>query len=196
MTDGEAAPLGNEVFVIDAFVALGANLGEPVIQLQQALGELARLQESQLCAYSTFYASKPVGYLDQPDYVNAVAKISTRLSPHALLDALLEIETRHGRRREFKNAPRTLDLDLLLYNGLVMHEPGLTLPHPRMLMRAFVMVPLAEIAPDALIPGHGNAQSCLDGFDADGLTRLPTDLAAYLSTEISSHAQPNTQSAR
>mgnify|MGYP001765010735 CR=1 FL=1 len=157
-----------------AFVALGANLDDPATQVRQAFAELAHLPESRLSGASSLYQSKPVGYLEQPDYVNAVAQIHTRLSPRALLQALLDIETRHGRRREFKNAPRTLDLDLLLYNGLVMHEPGLTLPHPRMLERMFVLAPLAEIAPNALIPGQGTTAACLARLPADDLQRLDT----------------------
>jgi 2-amino-4-hydroxy-6-hydroxymethyldihydropteridine diphosphokinase len=158
---------------ITAFVALGANLGDPATQLRRAIAELARLPETRLTACSSLYLSKPVGYLEQPDYINAVAALRTNLTPRALLAGLLEIESRHGRKRAFKNAPRTLDLDLLLYDGLVMHEPGLTLPHPRMLDRAFVMIPLAEIAPDYPIPGHGFTSECLAGLDAQGLTRLP-----------------------
>jgi 2-amino-4-hydroxy-6-hydroxymethyldihydropteridine diphosphokinase len=91
------------------------------------------------------------------------------------MSALLEIETRHGRDRVFKNAPRTLDLDLLLYDGLVMHEPGLTLPHPRMAGRAFVIAPLAEIAPDVLVPGCGRAADCLAVLSLDGVERLPAE---------------------
>lgn len=158
---------------IAAFVALGANLGNPAAQLQRALAELAYLPETRLIACSSLYLSKPVGFLDQPDYLNAVAALHTKLTARALLDKLLEIETRHGRSRAFKNAPRTLDLDLLLYDGLVMHEPGLTLPHPRMLERAFVMVPLVEIAPDCIIPGHGTARKNLAGLGPHGLLRLP-----------------------
>lgn len=158
---------------IAVFVALGANLGDPVTQLRRALSELAQLPDTRLTAHSSLYLSKPVGFLDQPDYVNAVAALRTKLTPRVLLDRLLEIETRHGRSRAFKNAPRTLDLDLLLYDGLVMHEPGLTLPHPRMLERAFVLAPLAEIAPDCAIPGQGSARENLAKLDAEGLTRLP-----------------------
>ena len=157
---------------ITTFVALGANLGDPAAQLRRAVAELARLPETRLTACSSLYCSKPVGYLDQPDYVNAVSALRTSLTPRALLAGLLEIEARHERKRAFKNAPRTLDLDLLLYDGLVMHEPGLTLPHPRMLDRAFVMIPLAEIAPDYVIPGHGPVEACLAGLDIDSLTRL------------------------
>jgi 2-amino-4-hydroxy-6-hydroxymethyldihydropteridine diphosphokinase len=158
---------------IAAFVALGANLGDPAVQVRRAMTELAQLPETQLTACSSLYLSKPVGFLEQPDYVNAVAALHTKLTPRALLDKLLDIETRHGRSRAFKNAPRTLDLDLLLYDGLVMHEPGLTLPHPRMLERAFVLAPLAEIAPHCAIPGQGTAQENLARLNVTGLTRLP-----------------------
>jgi 7,8-dihydro-6-hydroxymethylpterin-pyrophosphokinase len=100
-----------------------------------------------------------------------------QLSPRALLAALLQIEARHGRNRTFKNAPRSLDLDLLLYDGLVMHEHGLTLPHPRMTERAFVLLPLAEIAPDALIPGHGRVADCLARADVSDITPLASEPA-------------------
>lgn len=157
-----------------AYIALGANLGDPAAQVETACGELARLPETRLARRSALYLSKPVGYADQPDFVNAVAGVRTRLSPRDLMQVLLEIEARHGRDRAFKNAPRTLDLDLLLYDGLVMHAPGLTLPHPRMAERPFVLLPLAEIAPDAIIPGHGRVADCLAGLPTDGIERLPT----------------------
>jgi 2-amino-4-hydroxy-6-hydroxymethyldihydropteridine diphosphokinase len=158
---------------IAAYIALGANLGDPAAQVEAACGELARLPETRLFARSGLYLSKPVGYAEQPDFVNAVVGVQTRLSPRALMTALLEIEARHGRDRTFKNAPRTLDLDLLLYDGLVMREPGLTLPHPRMAERPFVLVPLAEIAPDILVPGCGRAIDCLAGLAMDGIEQLP-----------------------
>jgi len=158
---------------ITAFVALGANLEDPTSQVLHGLEALAGLPETRLEQASSLYLSKPEGYSDQPDFVNAVAALRTRLTPRALLSALLDIETRHGRRREFKNAPRTLDLDLLLYDGLIMHEPGLTLPHPRMLERAFVMVPLLEIAPQYRIPGRGRVRECLAAVNISGLNRLP-----------------------
>jgi 2-amino-4-hydroxy-6-hydroxymethyldihydropteridine diphosphokinase len=157
---------------IAAYIALGANLGDPAAQVEAACGELARLPETRLAARSALYLSKPAGYIDQPDFINAVAQVQTRLSPRALMAALLDIEARHGRDRAFKNAPRTLDLDLLLYDGLVMHEPGLTLPHPRMAERPFVIAPLAEIAPDVLVPGCGRAADCLAGLSLDGVERL------------------------
>ncbi|NWG86984.1 MAG: 2-amino-4-hydroxy-6-hydroxymethyldihydropteridine diphosphokinase [Hydrogenophilaceae bacterium] len=158
---------------VQAFVALGANLEDPASQVERALPELARLPETRLVARSSLYLTKPVGYTDQPDFINAVAQIETGLSPRTLLECLLEIEQRHGRRREFRNAPRTLDLDLLLYDGLVMHEPGLTLPHPRMHERGFVLLPLLEIAPDCRIPGIGPAAE-IRGIDTSGLQALPS----------------------
>lgn len=158
---------------IAAYIGLGANLGDPVAQLLSAAEALARLPDTRLLARSPLYRSKPVGHAAQPDYVNAVAALATRLPPRALLNALLRIESQHGRTRAFKNAPRTLDLDLLLYDGLVMHEPGLCLPHPRMLERGFVLQPLADIAADARIPGHGLACDALRRLGAHDLQRLP-----------------------
>lgn len=159
-----------------AYIALGANLDDPERQIDIALTELAALPDSALFARSGLYRSKAVGYLDQPDFINAVAGLRTRLSPRALLAALFAIESRHGRDRAFKNAPRTLDLDLLLYDDLVLREPGLSLPHPRMTERAFVLAPLAEIAPDARIPGGGAVGTLLRRLDVDDLSRLPTGL--------------------
>jgi len=157
---------------IAAYIALGSNLSDPVGQIEQAWTQLGNLPNTRLAACSSLYLSKPVGYAEQPDFINAAAGIETHLSPRALLAALLQIEARHGRNRTFKNAPRSLDLDLLLYDGLVMHEHGLTLPHPRMTERAFVLVPLAEIAADALIPGHGRVAECLAKIDVSDITRL------------------------
>ena len=167
---------------VHAFVALGANLDDPADQVERAFPELARLPRTRLLARSSLYLTKPVGYTEQPDFINAVALIETTLSPRQLLDQLLAIEQRHGRRREFRNAPRTLDLDLLLYGALVMHEPGLTLPHPRMHERAFVLAPLLEIAPACIIPAVGPAATALRETDANGLCQLPrTDTPAALS---------------
>lgn len=159
--------------LVDAYIALGANLGEPEAQLLSALGALAALPGTRLVRSSALYRGRAVGYAAQPDFVNAVAWLKTRLAPRALLDHCLELETRHGRRRTFRNAPRTLDLDLLLYNGLVMDEPGLTLPHPRLHERAFVLLPLVEIAPRCPVPGRGTALELLARVDAGDLTRLP-----------------------
>jgi len=154
-----------------AFIALGANLDHPERQIEGGIRELAALPRTRLVRRSSLYRSAPVGYLDQPDFVNAVAQIETGLGPRELLGALLAIEHRHGRMRDFPNAPRTLDLDIALYGNLTLHEEGLTIPHPRMHERAFVMVPLAEIAPDVLIPRRGTARELLRGVDAASVVR-------------------------
>jgi 2-amino-4-hydroxy-6-hydroxymethyldihydropteridine diphosphokinase len=155
-----------------ACVALGANIGEPLRQIEAGFTALAALPGTRLLARSSLYRSAPVGYADQPDFINAVAMIETELTPHALLDAVLAIERAHGRVREFPNAPRTLDLDIVLYGDVVLQEPGLTIPHARMLERAFVMVPLAEIAPDAVVPGQGRVGDLVRCVDAQSVAQL------------------------
>lgn len=155
-----------------AFVSLGSNLARPDLQVTRALACLAELPCSRLLARSSLYRTAPVGYLEQPDFINAVALLETGLGPRALLDALLGLERAFGRERHFRNAPRTLDLDLLLYDDLVHHEPGLTLPHPRMHERAFVLAPLVEIAPDLVIPGRGAAREWLARCLHQDVTRI------------------------
>jgi 2-amino-4-hydroxy-6-hydroxymethyldihydropteridine diphosphokinase len=155
-----------------AFVALGSNLDGPREQVAQGMLEIGALPETRLVERSSRYRSAPVGFLEQPDFINAVVMVETALEPQALLDGLLAIERRHGRVREFQNAPRTLDLDLLLYGDLVLHQHGLTLPHPRMHERAFVLLPLAEIAPDTVIPGKGRVADFLPGCHNQRLERL------------------------
>ena len=157
-----------------AYIALGANLRRPEEQVRAALEELAMMRDTRLMAVSSLYRSAAVGYLDQPEFVNAVAFVETALSPRNLLDALLEIERRYGRVREFPNAPRTLDLDIVLYGDDEVDEPGLRIPHPRMHERAFVIVPLAEIAPDAPVPGLGLVRDLLPGVDASSVTKIDT----------------------
>ena len=157
---------------VDVFIALGANLGDPVGQVLCAVEELARLPATRLHVRSSLYRSRALGGPAQPDYINAVARLATDLPPRELLRRCLAIEARHGRRRDGKNTPRTLDLDLLLYDGLVMHEPGLTLPHPRMHERGFVLQPLAEIAPDVIVPGRGDVRRLLAATDVGDLVRL------------------------
>ncbi len=144
-----------------AFVGLGSNLGDSKARVLQAIQALDQLPRTRLLARSALYRSAPVGFLDQPDFINAVVKVETELMPRELLDALLALEGEHGRTREFRNAPRTLDLDLLLYDALRYQEPGLTLPHPEMHRRAFVLLPLLEIAPQSVIPGVGLAADAL-----------------------------------
>lgn len=144
-----------------AFVGLGSNLADPSAQLLRAFDDLDALDDTRLLARSSLYRSAPVGYLDQPDFVNAVAKLSTNLSPQALLHAVLQIEHKHGRERTFRNAPRTLDIDVLLYDEVIFHEHGLTIPHPQMQHRAFVLLPLLEIEPACVIAGFGLAREAM-----------------------------------
>lgn len=158
---------------VTAFVALGSNLADPAAQVRSALRELARLPGTSLVRASSLYRNPPAGGLDQPEFVNAVARIETRAKPRPLLDALLGIERVHGRVRDYPNAPRTLDLDILLYGDEVVLEPGLLIPHPRMLERPFVLVPLAEIAPDAVVPGQGRVADLAAKLEASGLVKLP-----------------------
>ncbi|HCI14397.1 MAG: 2-amino-4-hydroxy-6-hydroxymethyldihydropteridine diphosphokinase [Gallionellales bacterium GWA2_60_142] len=155
-----------------AFIGLGSNLEDPRSQLQRAFADLDALPDTRLVARSSLYRSAPVGYLDQPDFVNAVAQLETSIAPHDLLNSLLDIEHRHGRERTFRNAPRTLDLDVLLYDELQLHEHGLTIPHPQMHLRAFVLQPLLELAPDCAIPGVGSAAQALEGCADQSLERM------------------------
>jgi 2-amino-4-hydroxy-6-hydroxymethyldihydropteridine diphosphokinase len=158
--------------VTEAFVGLGANLDNPLQQVTQAISELDGIEHTRVLAASSLYRSAPIGYADQPDFINAVAKLQTGLSPRRLLDALHVIENRHGRRRSVRNAPRTLDLDLLLYGAVVVREEDLILPHPRMHERAFVLLPLAEIAPDASLPGYPPLAQLLAQVDRSGVNKL------------------------
>ena len=158
------------------FVALGSNLDQPVLHVRRALRELDELPETALVKVSTLYETAPVGIKDQPVFVNAVAQVATTLSPHDFLARLHAIETQHGRIRssmnEEKNGPRTLDLDILIFDELRIDEGGLTVPHPRMHERAFVLVPLAEIAPALVIPGKGAAKNFLAALDASGVSHI------------------------
>lgn len=149
-----------------AFIALGSNLQDPAEQVRRALREISELPGVSLTRASSLYRTAPLGYDNQPDFINAVAEVSTQVPALELLRTLLELENSHGRERPFPNAPRVLDLDLLIYDDLMMQTPELTLPHPRMHVRGFVLLPLAEIAPDLIIPGQGRVaglvQHCLD----------------------------------
>lgn len=155
-----------------AFIGLGANLGEPRRQLELALSELDQLPQSKVLRQSSFYRSVPLGNPDQPEYVNAVAQLETDLAPERLLAGLHAIENAHGRRRSFPNAPRTLDLDLLMVGGLRIDGPALQLPHPRMHERAFVLIPLLEIEPQAVVPGRGPAKELLARCADQGVEKV------------------------
>lgn len=137
------------------YIGLGSNMHDPIQQIQLAYQEIDDLNNTSLIKVSSFYRTAPVGYVDQPEFINAVIEISTTLSPQELLQSLLAIEARHDRVREIKDGPRTLDLDILLFNEWRLDEPNLAIPHPRAHKRAFVLYPLFEIAPDLYIPGEG-----------------------------------------
>jgi 2-amino-4-hydroxy-6-hydroxymethyldihydropteridine diphosphokinase len=145
-----------------AYVGLGSNLEQPRRQIETAFAELDALPHTRLVKRSSLYRSAPVGYDAQPEFLNAVAQLETGLPAERLLAELQAIEQRHGRERSFSNAPRTLDLDLLLFGGSILSTRDLAVPHPRMHERAFVLKPLYEVAPHASIPGIGTVKDCLD----------------------------------
>jgi len=136
-----------------AYIGLGSNLGDRKTTLRTAIQRLGTL--GRIAGVSSLYETEPVGYLEQPSFLNSVIALDTALAPADLLGALLGIERDLGRMRSFPNAPRTLDLDLLMVDNVVLDTPELTLPHPRLHERAFVLVPLAEIAPELVLPGSG-----------------------------------------
>ena len=156
-----------------AYIGIGSNLDEPRSQVERAFDELARLPRTRLLARSSLYRSAPVGYGAQPDFVNAVAALDTALAARELLRELQAIESRHARKRSFANAPRTLDLDLLLFGNASIDEPHLQVPHARMHERAFVLAPLLEIAPQALIPGRGSAAERLAACAGQKVEKMP-----------------------
>lgn len=147
-----------------AYIALGSNLHTPLEQLKRALNALAQLPQTQLMAVSSFYRSKPLGPQDQPDYLNAAVEISTALSPLALLDELQRIENEQGRIRLRRWGERTLDLDILLYGDEIIQTERLTVPHYDMHNREFVIVPLAEIAPNLILPNGQKLAELADRF--------------------------------
>ena len=157
---------------VRAFVGLGSNLDDPLSQLQRAVNALEALDGIRLVQSSAFYRSRPMGPQDQPDFINAVVEIETALSPDALLDQLHAIEQAQGRVRERHWGPRTLDLDLLLYGDETIDSERLTVPHPGLPERAFVLYPLAELAPALVVPGRGRVDALAARLDRDGLERL------------------------
>jgi len=157
-----------------AFVGVGANLGDAAAQVRAAIGALAALPGTRLVAASSLYRTAPLGYADQPDFVNAAVLLETALAPRALLEALQAVEARSGRARSFKDAPRVLDLDLLLYGGELLQEPDLVVPHPRLHSRAFALAPVVEIDPDAVIPGRGPAKEWLARCANQRVERIPS----------------------
>jgi len=159
-------------------VALGSNLDDPRAQVERGFAALAELAESRLILRSRLYRSSPVGYPDQPDFVNAAAAMLTRLQPRPFLDGLRALERRLGKTPPVvANGPRRIDLDLLIHAEHRIDEPGLIIPHPRMHERAFVLYPLAELAPQLWIPGHGRVARLRDAVAAQSLEPLPTQPA-------------------
>lgn len=159
---------------VTAYVGLGANLGNPAQAVREALQALRALPHTSVCAVSSLYQSAPVD-AGGDDFVNAVACLETTLDAHELLKALQAIELSFGRERPFRNAPRTLDLDLLLYGDAAITEPGLEVPHPRMQGRAFVLLPLLELAADIVIPGRGPAMQFLSAVESQDIRKMPPE---------------------
>lgn len=159
---------------VRAFVGLGANLGEPARAIAEAIAELDRIPRTRVVASSSLYRSAPVD-ADGPDFVNAVAELRTGLDPHTLLAALHAIEQARGRERPHRNAPRVLDLDLLTWDDVSVDDDRLTLPHPRMHLRAFVLAPLAEIAADLSLPGLPPLAQLLRDCAGQRIEALPAD---------------------
>lgn len=157
-----------------AWLGLGANLGDPVAQVERALLQIAALPETRLIARSSLYRSDPVGPPGQPDYCNAVCEIETALAPEALLDAVLAIEVDNGRTRDgIRWTARRLDIDLLHVDGVACDTPRLNLPHPQLHRRNWVLVPLAEITPALTIPGLGAIAARAAQLGMSGLSRWP-----------------------
>ena len=155
-----------------AYVSLGSNLGDSVSHIGSSMTEMSAPGVTEILARSSLYETLPIGYLEQPHFVNCVVSMRTRLPPLKLLARLQAIEDAHGRTRLHPNGPRTLDLDLLLHGDSEMCESQLQLPHPRLHEREFVLRPLVEIAPNIWIPGHGSGQNCLAQCGRQGVTLL------------------------
>lgn len=158
---------------VRAFIALGSNLGDPVVQVTRALDALAVLPESRLMEVAPFYQNVALGPDPQPEFINCVAEIDTTLTPHALLDAIQSTEASMGRvRNDIRWSPRLIDLDLLIYGDLELQDDRLTLPHPEICARRFVLQPLNDIAPDLIIPGHGPVGRVLSKAPAHEMRRI------------------------
>lgn len=161
-----------------AYIGLGSNLDGPLRQVRRGIAVLHALPQVESLRASALYRTAPWGRLDQPPFINAVVEIETGLAPRPLLEALLEAERAAGRRRDGTRwGPRVLDLDVLLYDDACIDEPGLHLPHPRLHERAFVLLPLEELAPGLLVPRQGRVEQLLSGVDCAGCERLAADPA-------------------
>lgn len=159
---------------VAAYIGIGSNLDDPERQVRRAIEALASIPQTRCVRVSRLYRTSPWGRTDQPAFVNAAAEIATTLTPRALLDALLAIERQQGRHRDGTRwGPRTLDLDILLYGDRVIEAPGLTIPHPHLAERAFVLLPLADLDPALHVPGRGRISELVDGIDTNGVEPLP-----------------------
>jgi 2-amino-4-hydroxy-6-hydroxymethyldihydropteridine diphosphokinase len=158
---------------VTVYIGIGSNMDSPLEQVKHAMLELNSLPETHCIRQSACYCSAPMGPQDQPDYINAVVALETRLSPKTLLRQLQILEKSHGRVRDGSRwGPRTLDLDILLYADEVIDVPGMQIPHPGILQRNFVLFPLYEVAPEIIIPGVGRLQDVIRQCSPDGLMRL------------------------
>ena len=160
-----------------AFIALGSNLANPILQVQNAFAALDKIPQTHIIRKSSLYKTAPIdcpqlAYEPVPDFINAVVAIETSLTPEALLDALHAIEQAAGRVRPYINAPRVLDCDLLLYENIVINTQKLTLPHPRMHLRGFVLLPLFEIAPQLILPNHGKIATLMTPSLLTGIQKI------------------------
>lgn len=155
-----------------AYIALGSNLADPLKQVNDAVAEIDQLSNCRVEACSPWYRTAPIGPGPQDDYINGVVAIHTSLSPASLLQALQGIENAHGRRRRQRWGPRTLDLDILLYGDLIHNSENLQIPHSRLAERAFVLYPLADLAPDLIIPGGISVMHLLENVSPEGIVRL------------------------
>ena len=161
-------------YLTDAYIGLGSNLDDPLAQVSQAIMQLGLLENTSLHAFSSLYSSRPMGPPDQPPYINAVAWLKTRLDAHTLLENLQAIETQHGRTRLGEHwGPRTLDLDLLIYGNYKLKSQSLSVPHPGIKYREFVLYPLHEVNKNLMIPGLGVVHRIHPRCYPKGLVKLP-----------------------
>ncbi len=145
-----------------AYIGIGSNLSDPLTQVERAFDRIDAITDSTIISKSSVYVTSPVGFTDQADFINAVCIVATKLQPMELFSELQQIEREQGRVKDaLRNRPRIIDLDLLLYETIVMSDENLTLPHPRMHERRFVLEPIAEIDPSVKIPGYGNVLNLL-----------------------------------
>lgn len=152
-----------------AYLSLGSNLGDRIANLKQAINLLAEYQGVELIKISSVYETKPVGYTDQPDFLNTAIEVQTTLSPHELLALCNAVEDKLGRTRTIKWGPRKIDIDILLFGGVYIDDEKLKIPHPYMMERAFVLAPLAEIAPEILLPNGMTASESADKINKNGI---------------------------